>query len=924
MSNVVLIAPLEGWSAPLDEVPDPVFAGRLLGDGVAIDPTASTLYAPCDGEIVTVPPQKHAITLRAANGAQILLHVGIDTVALGGEGFEQHVEAGARVKAGDRLLSFDLDLLAQRAKSLLTPMIVTDEAPFQIVRRSTDREIAVGDFLMELAPAGAGSEAIVRGKSGAALASASERVSGAGSNAGEHTARLVVPLEHGLHARPAALIASRAKQFSATIAIGARGKSANARSATAIMSLGIRKNDEITLTASGPDAPAALTALETAIRTATATEARNTPRSTEGPIVIGGRHLRASEGAARGDGSEFRAGTAGVAKDASLTAAAVRNKAGSRISAETAAARQGDSNLIHGVVAVPGLAVGTAVHLTRAEIEVSEAGTGTTNEHARLDTAITEVAAQVRGAMANERGPGHEVLAAHLEFLDDPELIAHAREQIANGKSAGFAWRHAVRANVEALQGLPDPRMAERAADLLDLETQVLTSLGGKGNAQLSGQALPEHAIVLAADILPSQFIALDATRVVGICTAGGGPTSHVAILAAAANLPMLVAAGASIDDIPEGTPLILDADRGTLQVSPLPEQRASAEATTVQRRARHAAERAAAQRECRTADGVRIEVFANVGSVAEARAAVAQGAEGCGLLRTEFLFLDRQTAPDEAAQTALYSGVVAAFNGRPVVVRTLDAGGDKPLAYMHLPVEENPALGMRGVRASLLYPQILRAQLRAILSAQPRGRCRILLPMISSPAEVRGIGEMLDEVRREIGHDESVPLGAMIETPAAAMIADQIAREADFLSIGTNDLTQYTLAIDRGNPVLAARLDSLHPAVLRLIARAAQGARLNHRQIAVCGGLASDPTAAPILIGLGITELSAVPAMVPRLKALISTLTFADCEALAQQALEQTTPAEVRALASALITTPLLSEPSAHPRKPRVPSRTS
>ena len=182
----------------------------------------------------------------------------------------------------------------------------------------------------------------------------------------------------------------------------------------------------------------------------------------------------------------------------------------------------------------------------------------------------------------------------------------------------------------------------------------------------------------------------------------------------------------------------------------------------------------------------------------------------------------------------------------------------------------------------------------------------------------------MLDDVRRELGHDESVPLGAMIETPTAAMIADQIAREADFLSIGTNDLTQYTLAIDRGNPMLAARLDSLHPAVLRLIARAAQGAQLNHREIAVCGSLASDPTAAPILIGLGVTELSAVPAVVPRLKALISTLTLADCEALAQQALEQTTPAEVRALASALITTPLLSEPAAHPRKPRITSRTS
>jgi phosphocarrier protein FPr/phosphocarrier protein len=402
---------------------------------------------------------------------------------------------------------------------------------------------------------------------------------------------------------------------------------------------------------------------------------------------------------------------------------------------------------------------------------------------------------------------------------------------------------------------------------------------------------------VLADELLPSQFIALDAARVAGICTARGGPTSHVAILAAALNIPMLVAAGAAVREIANGTTLVLDADNAVLHIAPSEDRRTSAESTVARRRRRQAAEREAAQRECRTADGARIEVFANVGSVAEARAARTQGAEGCGLLRTEFLFLERDTPPDEAAQSALYSGIVEAFDGRPVVVRTLDTGGDKPLPYMPLAREENPALGVRGVRISLLYPHVLRAQLRAILNAQPRGRCRILLPMISEPAEVRAIGEMLDDVRRELGHDAAVPLGAMIETPAAAMIADRIAREADFLSIGTNDLTQYALAIDRGNPALASRLDALHPAVLRLIAKTAEGARANCRDVAVCGGLASDPLAAPILIGLGVNELSAVPAVIPRIKALIGTLTLDACLALAQRALEQQTAADVRAL---------------------------
>jgi phosphoenolpyruvate-protein kinase (PTS system EI component) len=260
-------------------------------------------------------------------------------------------------------------------------------------------------------------------------------------------------------------------------------------------------------------------------------------------------------------------------------------------------------------------------------------------------------------------------------------------------------------------------------------------------------------------------------------------------------------------------------------------------------------------------------------------------------------LFLDRESAPDEATQTAQYQQIVDAFAGRPVVIRTLDVGGDKPLAYLPLPHEDNPALGVRGVRVSLQYPHLLRAQLRAILNVQPQGRCRILLPMVSDPAEIRAVREMLDAARRETGHDARIPLGAMIETPASAVLADQIAREADFLSIGTNDLTQYSLAMDRGNPALAARLDALHPAVLRLIATAAKAARTNGRDIAVCGGLASDPTAAPILIGLGVNELSAVPSMVPRLKGLIRAVTIETCMDLARRALDEESAGRVRAL---------------------------
>jgi phosphoenolpyruvate-protein kinase (PTS system EI component) len=322
----------------------------------------------------------------------------------------------------------------------------------------------------------------------------------------------------------------------------------------------------------------------------------------------------------------------------------------------------------------------------------------------------------------------------------------------------------------------------------------------------------------------------------------------------------------------------------------------AAARAEVAARAAQRSVLEAAAQRECRTADGIRIEVFANIGSLADADAAVQNGAEGCGLLRTEFLFLDRQSPPSEAEQSAAYAAIAAALGSRPLTIRTLDAGGDKPIAYLPLPPEENPALGLRGVRTGLAYPQLLRTQLRAVLALRARSRCRLLLPMITDVSDLVAVRAVLDEVRRELGGGD-IKVGVMIETPASALLAESLAEAADFLSIGTNDLTQYTLAMDRGHPQLAARLDALHPAVLRLIARTAAAARARGRDCAVCGGLASEPLAAPLLVGLGVNELSAVPAVIPRLKARIGGIAMADCRELARQALEADSAAAVREL---------------------------
>jgi multiphosphoryl transfer protein len=845
-SKLILWSPLQGWSAPLEEAPDPVFSGRMMGDGVAIDPTGSSLHAPCDGTLVVVPASKHAVTIRAANGAEILVHVGIDTVGLAGEGFEVHVREGQAVRAGDRLISLDLDLLARRAKSLITPVLITDTRGFSIARRSEGCSLQVGDFLMEvLQTAAAGSAAA--GSSSLAMV---ER-------------HVLVLLEHGIHARPAASLASVAKKLAADVSVGFGERRANAKSPVALMSLGVKKGDRIVIQASGPDAEGAVAALERTITGGVdshAASARTTPA-----VVVGAN---------------------GPAGSVDSTSAATR-----------------DSNspfdrALKGVVASRGLGVGTAFQFAHATIEVHEPGAGTPSENAQFDNALETVRSALERSVTSSSSAAREIAEAHLGLIDDPDLIAGARTLINQGKSAGYAWRAVLRNGIEQLRALSDPRMAERADDLLDLETRVLTVLSGHTAAGLD---FPSGSILIANELLPSQLVALDNTKLAGICLAAGGTTSHVSIIAAAMDIPTMVAAGPSVLRIPTGTPVVLDAEAGWLYVDPPRMHIELARGQLAERRERRAAEQLAAQRECRTADGTRIEVFANVGSEAEAHAAVRNGAEGSGLLRTEFLFLERTAPPDEAEQLAQYQQIARALDRRPLAIRTLDIGGDKPIPYLPLPHEDNPALGLRGVRTSLWRPDLLRIQLRAILRVRPVGQCRILLPMITDAGEIRAVRSMLNDLRREEGYPEPIALGAMIETPASAVMADRIALEADFLSVGTNDLTQYTLAMDRGHSELAARLDALHPAVLRLIAKVVEAAKAHGRTVAVCGGLASDPVAVPVLIGLGVHELSMVPAVIPQLKALIANLNVEDCTTLATNALQRETAEAVRALTEAI-----------------------
>jgi phosphoenolpyruvate-protein phosphotransferase len=852
MSSLSILAPFDGWCSSLDEVPDAVFAGRMLGDGLAIDPTSGILTAPCAGEIITLPASAHAVSMRTPQGIELLIHIGIDTVHLAGRGFEAKVQPGAIVRAGDELIRFDLDVVARGAKSLMTPIVVMPLDGLELRQRRAPGLVSAGEPLFEIALADHADTAAGPSQ----LRPAEPPVATAG-----HT--LIVTLRQGLHARPAALLAQRAKSFGAQATLAAHGRSANARSVVAIMALGVRQGDELSIQASGPDAAEAVASL------------------------VAGIHEALRMEAAAGHGAAARAAPAApIGGAAPLSGAVPINEASTN---------RFPAGVLGGVIAAGGLAVGRATRIERREIAVSEHGAGTEHERAELEQARTHVRARLE-RVAETGGPTRrEIIAAHLEFLDDPQVNEPAHELIAAGKSAGFAWRTAIRRSIAALEALDDSRLRERADDLLDVESHVLLALAGAARPMIL--PLPERAVLIADDLLPSELTALDPQRLLAICLGGGGATSHVAILAAAMEIPMLVGLGTGIRAVANDTTVIVDADAGTLQWAPTAAAIAQAEAAVESRLRRRAKTQAEAQTECRALDGTRVEVFANLGNVLDAAAAVANGAEGCGLLRTEFLFIDRETAPDEAEQLAAYQGIAAALGPKPLILRLMDVGGDKPLRYLPLPAEENPALGLRGVRTALARPDLLRTQLRAALRVQPVGRVRLLIPMITDVAEVLAVRGVINELLAEFALPGPIELGAMIETPAAALTASVLIREVDFLSIGSNDLTQYTLAMDRGHPQLAGRTDALHPAVLKLVSEAASAGVTAGKMVAVCGGAAADRFAVPVFLGLGVRELSVVPAAVPAVKQQVRRLRIADCRELALRCLDLGSSAEVRAL---------------------------
>ena len=567
----------------------------------------------------------------------------------------------------------------------------------------------------------------------------------------------------------------------------------------------------------------------------------------------------------------------------------------------------GGERVLTGIPASPGVALGVTVRLDAGPTAIPRTTVDDPDaEWDRFQQAVAQAQAELAETadrMARELGEAQaRIFQAHSLALTDLDFQAAVEAGIRERRlNAEAALHDAIEAQAQRYEAMAGQRFRERAADLRDVGERVLRILGGGEEAAL---ALPDQAVILAEDLMPSQTAALDRSKVVAFVTAAGGPTSHTAILARSMGIPAVVGAGTGVLDLPEGVSVAVDGYSGRVVLEPDEETREAFRAQMEADAAARASELAASQALARTRDGQRVEVVANLATAADAEAALAMGAEGVGLLRTEFLFQDRTEPPSEDEQAEIYRQVAETMAPRPVIIRTLDIGGDKPAPYLDLPEEANPFLGWRAIRISLARPEFFKTQLRAILRAAVAGNVHVMFPMIATVEEVARAQALLVDAAREltergVSHADVIPTGIMVEIPSSTQIADLLAPMVDFFSIGTNDLTQYTFAADRTNARVASIADPMHPAVLRQIDRVIRAAHEAGRWVGLCGELAGQPEAIPVLLGLGLDEFSMSAVSIPAAKAMLARLTLPETQALAQKALTlpdgQAVRAEVR-----------------------------
>lgn len=679
----------------------------------------------------------------------------------------------------------------------------------------------------------------------------------------QSSASMVLKLQnaHGLHVRPAAQFVRLASTFDAAIHVSNQttGKGpVSAHSLNALATLGIEQGHEMAITASGKDAEKALAALQRLVQSRFG---EDSPPS----------------------------------RDAHKPVAPVMEEQAS------------SPGCIQGVAVSPGVALGRLHFYQPAAPEVSASSTENPQlEWQQLQKALEDTRLSIqqrRKKLSTSLGESKAALFdAHDLLLQDPELLEEVKRKIfQQSQSAAYAWQQSIVETASRYTELQDEYLQARRLDVLDVGNQVLLALTGA--SEMLSFPQPGEVILASEEFTPSQAAQLNRQQVLGLAASVGAPTSHSAIIARSLGLPVVSGLDAGLLRDQSGQFVALDGFEGRFWIEPDAVTRQALDRKRQAWLEERQALLAGSHLPVILSDGKPIQVAANVGSPAAARAAAENGADGIGVLRTEFLYLNRQTAPDEEEQIRSMEEVAAPLAGKTIIVRTLDVGGDKPLPYIQLPSEANPFLGLRAIRLSLRYPELFLLQVRAILQVGVRHEVNILLPMIANLEEILQARALINQAHQELqqqktSHRWPIQVGIMIEIPSAALLSSKLADQVDFFSVGTNDLTQYTLAAERGNPELEDYLDALHPAVLLQIKQVAQAAHQSGKWAGVCGEISGDPLAAPILVGLGVDELSMNPADIPAVKACLRQLDIIAAQALAEAALQCSSAAQVRLMA--------------------------
>ncbi len=650
----------------------------------------------------------------------------------------------------------------------------------------------------------------------------------------------------GLHARPAKYFVNLTKSFQSDVWVEFGEKKVNAKSLISLLTLGVKTDQEILIHAEGEDEDQAIDKIRTEIQSGLGetTAAEKPPTEPRSP----------------------------------------RNRAVSH-----------EKHILAGLPVSPGVAIGNVYIFSRETIQSSQEFQSIAKETERLNQAIANVKHEIQ-TLKIEMGEkvkteDLDILDAHQEILSDQNLLEKIKVKINEKNSAVNAWQMVLDETITEFSNHNNPIIQERAADLLDIREQILrTMLGYPPHKQLPDQPV----IIFAANLLPSDAIAFSKHKIIGIALAEGSTSDHAAILSRALGIPAVAQLSFKLLDQAHDEIVILDGKQGLVNLQPSQDdlhqaQQAHHQWESLKREAKKNAALAA-----QTIDGHAVEVAANVAGLADVQKAVASGADGVGLLRTEFLFDKRTQAPSEAEQIQMYEDMLAALNGQPLIIRTLDIGGDKPLPFIKYEPENNPFLGERGIRLCFREEALFRTQLRAALTASQKGTVRIMFPMIGDYEEWQRAKQILDELRLALGV-APLEVGIMVEVPSVVWMVDIFAEEVDFFSIGTNDLTQYTLAIDRTHPRLGGQLDGLHPSVLRQIRHTVIEAHKKGKWVGICGELGADPVAVPVLVGLGVDELSVNVPAVPLVKEQIRTFNYEAARALAEKAIDCRHATEVR-----------------------------